>query len=239
MAVDNAMLTLVPGCLSPACLLCACCSVCFGPDIPDCQQLQLEQLLHHQGSLLAVFSCNPAAAAASASLTHPSPQQQQQHLSVYSLSLGELRWHKLATHGAAPVSRTQSCIALLDDLLLVSGGARPGTAGAEQVRLNEVLVGFACRNLDPHQRPALETQKWDCLAQAMPKTAILQVDGKLAMAGHAVPSVATLRWCNGVNQEAEQISGCTGYSSVWPCSGICCHAQPPCPFHIAPAGAAA
>jgi hypothetical protein len=113
--------------------LCFSCRVCFGPDIPDCQQLQLEQLLHHQGSLLAVFSCNPAATQAA----HPTPQQQQQQqcLSVYSLSLGDLRWHKLATCGAAPVSRTQSCIALLEDLLLVSGGARPGAAGAEQVRL--------------------------------------------------------------------------------------------------------
>jgi hypothetical protein len=77
-----------------------------------------------------VFSYNPAAN------TTSTPQQQQpQCLSVFSLSLGDLRWHKLATRGAAPASRTQSCIALLDDLLLVSGGARPGAAGAEQVSI--------------------------------------------------------------------------------------------------------
>ncbi|WIA12663.1 hypothetical protein OEZ85_006310 [Tetradesmus obliquus] len=160
--------------------------VCFGPDIPDCQQLQLEQLLHRQGSLLAVFSCNPAAAAASASLTHPSPQQQQQHLSVYSLSLGELRWHKLATHGAAPVSRTQSCIALLDDLLLVSGGARPGTAGAEQALLPDLaFLHLPSKKWHALQLPASSKPARAChAAAAMPGGAsICLLDGD-AFAAH-------------------------------------------------------
>lgn len=103
----------------------------------------------------------------------------QQHLTVYSLSLTDCRWHKLAARGEAPVSRTQSCIALVDDLLLVSGGARPGAAGAEQA----LLPDSAFLHLPSKQWHQLQLPQHCQPARACHAAAVMPEGGSICLIG--------------------------------------------------------
>lgn len=130
------------------------CRACGGEDTPT--NTDIEALVHSDGSLYAVIAGNG-----------PNPGTAGE-LVVYQLQLQDGRWSKVLALGVAPCARQQSCVVLLGECLIVSGGVS-AAAGDQKLLLDDLW----CLNLRTKQWQAITAMCTIDAARASHSAAVL------------------------------------------------------------------